>query len=65
MNGRSQPTLPVEPWTVREPQLDLERLGQMKSLFALSNGHIHCRIRKVTTGIPSRVRRSSTSPPAS
>ena len=43
MDSRSPPTLPVEPWTVREPRLDLERLGQTESLFALSNGHIGLR----------------------
>src|SRR5204862_1854455 len=31
---------PVEPWTVREDHLDLGRLGQTESIFALSNGHI-------------------------
>jgi alpha,alpha-trehalose phosphorylase len=29
-----------EPWNVRETRLDLERLGQSESIFALSNGHI-------------------------
>jgi alpha,alpha-trehalose phosphorylase len=29
-----------EPWAVREVGLDLERLGQTESIFALSNGHI-------------------------
>ena len=29
-----------EPWTVRETRLDLNRLGQSESIFALSNGHI-------------------------
>ena len=43
MDSRSPPTLPVEPWTVREPRLDPERLGQTESLFALSNGHIGLR----------------------
>ncbi len=31
---------PVEPWAVRENQLDVARLGQTESVFALSNGHI-------------------------
>ena len=31
---------PVEPWSVREPKLDLNLLGQTESIFALSNGHI-------------------------
>ncbi len=30
----------VEPWAVRESPLDLHRLGQTESIFALSNGHI-------------------------
>lgn len=33
----------VEPWVVREPNLDLELLGQAESVFALSNGHIGLR----------------------
>jgi len=31
---------PVEPWHVRETELDLDRLDEAESLFALSNGHI-------------------------
>jgi alpha,alpha-trehalose phosphorylase len=31
---------PVEPWAVRETELDLKLLGQTESIFALSNGHI-------------------------
>ncbi len=34
---------PVEPWRLREPELDLDRLAQSESLFALSNGHIGLR----------------------
>ncbi|MCW2606232.1 MAG: glycosyl hydrolase [Frankiales bacterium] len=34
---------PVEPWHVREPELDLARLAQSESVFALSNGHIGLR----------------------
>ncbi|GAA2537423.1 glycoside hydrolase family 65 protein [Pseudonocardia hydrocarbonoxydans] len=33
----------VEPWVVREPNLDLAALGQAESVFALSNGHIGLR----------------------
>ncbi len=33
----------VEPWVVRETELDLGRLAQSESLFALSNGHIGMR----------------------
>ena len=33
----------VEPWVVREPKLDLDVLGQVESVFALSNGHIGLR----------------------
>ena len=36
-------SLPVDPWTVREPTLDLAGLGRTESLFALSNGHIGLR----------------------
>lgn len=35
--------LPVEPWTLREPHLDLDSLPETESLFALSNGHIGLR----------------------
>src|SRR5215217_3734602 len=34
---------PVEPWHVRETQLDLNILAQSESVFALSNGHIGLR----------------------
>lgn len=37
------PTLPVEPWCLRETGLDLDRLARMESLFALANGHIGLR----------------------
>ena len=33
----------VEPWTVTEPELSLDRLGHTESIFALSNGHIGLR----------------------
>jgi alpha,alpha-trehalose phosphorylase len=33
----------VEPWSVRETQLDLEVIAQTESLFALANGHIGLR----------------------
>ncbi|WDZ86478.1 glycoside hydrolase family 65 protein [Micromonospora cathayae] len=36
-------TFPVEPWHVREVQLDLDVLAQSESVFALSNGHIGLR----------------------
>jgi alpha,alpha-trehalose phosphorylase len=36
-------TLPVEPWCLRELRLDLEKLAQTESLFALSNGHVGLR----------------------
>jgi len=36
-------TFSVDPWTVGESGLDLERLGQTESVFALSNGHIGLR----------------------
>lgn len=31
---------PVEPWTITETGLDMDELGRMESIFALSNGHI-------------------------
>ncbi|GAA1555990.1 glycoside hydrolase family 65 protein [Kribbella lupini] len=34
---------PVEPWALRETGLDLDRMAQAESLFALSNGHIGLR----------------------
>src|SRR3954452_13659477 len=37
------PPFTVEPWVVREPQLDLAAIGQAESVFALSNGHIGLR----------------------
>jgi alpha,alpha-trehalose phosphorylase len=33
----------VEPWVVRETALDLERLAQTESVFALANGHLGLR----------------------
>ncbi|HVX19457.1 MAG TPA: glycosyl hydrolase family 65 protein [Acidimicrobiales bacterium] len=35
-----QPAFTVEPWGVREIGIDLDRIAQMESVFALSNGHI-------------------------
>jgi alpha,alpha-trehalose phosphorylase len=37
------PAFPVEPWVVRETALDLDKLAQTESVFALSNGHIGLR----------------------
>jgi alpha,alpha-trehalose phosphorylase len=37
------PAYSVEPWQIRETELDLERLPQSESIFALSNGHIGVR----------------------
>jgi alpha,alpha-trehalose phosphorylase len=37
------PAFPVEPWAVRETHLDLDRLAQAESVFALANGHIGLR----------------------
>ncbi len=36
----SHPAFRVEPWCLRETELDLEVLAQSESVFALSNGHI-------------------------
>jgi alpha,alpha-trehalose phosphorylase len=38
-----QSAYPVEPWTVRETNLNLALLAQSESVFALSNGHIGMR----------------------
>ncbi len=38
-----QKAFPVEPWVVRETELDLDMLAQTESVFALSNGHIGLR----------------------
>ncbi|HEY2636042.1 MAG TPA: family 65 glycosyl hydrolase, partial [Solirubrobacteraceae bacterium] len=37
------PAYAVEPWSVRETELDLDVLAQSESVFALSNGHIGLR----------------------
>src|SRR5436305_5500892 len=37
------PAFPIEPWAVRESHLDLDRLAQLESVFALSNGHLGLR----------------------
>ena len=37
------PSFAVEPWSIRETTLELERLAQTESVFALSNGHIGLR----------------------
>jgi alpha,alpha-trehalose phosphorylase len=34
------PFYEVEPWTLRETEIDLDVLGQSESVFALGNGHI-------------------------
>src|SRR3989440_2912920 len=33
-------TFTVEPWCLRETQLDLDMMAQTESVFALSNGHL-------------------------
>ena len=35
--------LTIEPWSIIEPELDLDQLGYTESIFALSNGHIGLR----------------------
>jgi alpha,alpha-trehalose phosphorylase len=37
------PAFRVEPWVVRETELDLSRLAQTESVFALANGHLGLR----------------------
>jgi alpha,alpha-trehalose phosphorylase len=39
----THPAFQVEPWSLRETELDLEVLAQTESLFALANGHIGLR----------------------
>jgi alpha,alpha-trehalose phosphorylase len=39
----THPAFAVEPWAVRETELDLDVLAQSESVFALSNGHIGLR----------------------
>jgi alpha,alpha-trehalose phosphorylase len=39
----THPAFAVEPWSVRETELDLNVLEQTESVFALSNGHIGLR----------------------
>ena len=39
----SGPSFAVEPWSVRETQLDLAGLARTESMFALANGHIGLR----------------------
>ena len=34
---------PIEPWCLREPELDLDRLARTESLFTVSNGHVGLR----------------------
>ncbi|RZT86503.1 alpha,alpha-trehalose phosphorylase [Pseudonocardia sediminis] len=43
MKPEHAPTFTVEPWVIREPRLDLPKMGQTESIFALSNGHIGLR----------------------
>jgi alpha,alpha-trehalose phosphorylase len=37
------PAFLVDPWALREVELDLERLAQAESVFALANGHVGLR----------------------
>jgi alpha,alpha-trehalose phosphorylase len=36
----AHPAFSVEPWSLRETELDLDVLDQAGSVFALANGHI-------------------------
>ncbi len=38
-----QHAFPIDPWAIRETDLDIDRLPQTESVFALSNGHIGLR----------------------
>jgi alpha,alpha-trehalose phosphorylase len=40
---QNTPAFPVEPWAVRETELQLDRLAETESVFALANGHIGLR----------------------
>jgi len=35
-----QPGFSLDPWSLQEIGLDLDRLAQTESVFALSNGHL-------------------------
>ena len=35
-----QPEFTLDPWALRETELDVDRLAQTESVFALSNGHV-------------------------
>ncbi len=37
------PAFPVEPWAIRETELQLDNLAQTESVFALANGHLGLR----------------------
>jgi alpha,alpha-trehalose phosphorylase len=37
------PAFPVEPWAIRETELDVNKLAEAESVFALANGHIGLR----------------------
>jgi alpha,alpha-trehalose phosphorylase len=39
----NHPGFSVEPWVIRETELDTDRLAQTESVFALSNGHLGLR----------------------
>jgi alpha,alpha-trehalose phosphorylase len=39
----THPAFPVEPWAIRETELEVESLARTESVFALSNGHIGMR----------------------
>jgi hypothetical protein len=41
--GLTESAFAVDPWVVREPALDLVKLPQTESVFALSNGHVGLR----------------------
>jgi alpha,alpha-trehalose phosphorylase len=39
----THPLFEIEPWALKEARLDLDRIAQTESVFALSNGHIGLR----------------------
>jgi alpha,alpha-trehalose phosphorylase len=48
------PQHPVEPWAVRETGIDLDKLAQNESIFAVANGHIGMR-GNLDEGDPSEI----------
>ncbi len=54
MTTKITPQHPVEPWAVRETGIDLDKLAQNESIFAVGNGHIGMR-GNLDEGDPSEI----------